>query len=473
MGEQLLSVGIDIGTSTTQLVVCALRLENHASQQRVPRVAIVGQDILYRSRIHRTPLLQPNRIDGPLLRKLLEEEYEKARITKGDVETGVVIITGQAARKENAKEVARHLSDLAGDFVVTTAGADKEAILAGKGAGAFAYSKEHSNKVMNLDIGGGTTNAVIFQNGEVLDTACFDIGGRVLVLDQEGRLLFATQTLLEYAKGEGIWLRIGEPLRIQEAKALACGMTTILKRAILGEPLDNKGARFITNHGFQRNHKPDAITFSGGVADCKDFSQENPYPYCDLGAILGHKVYEMLASTGIPLLEPKETIRGTVIGAGSHTTKISGSTISCDKAVLPLKNIPLLKLKKEQEEQVGKALQREITTSARWLRRELDTKILALCLRGHKGMRYEELAQFARAILEGMETKGEDHPLVVLIEQDLAKALGFLLREINPYQTLVCIDGIAVEEGDYVDIGLPKIQGMVVPVVIKTLLFGS
>lgn len=91
-----------------------------------------------------------------------------------------MIITGETARKENANSVLQAMSGYAGDFVVATAGPDLESIIAGKGAGAQSYSKEYHTSVVNLDIGGGTTNLVLFNDDELLDTACFDIGGRLI-----------------------------------------------------------------------------------------------------------------------------------------------------------------------------------------------------------------------------------------------------------------------------------------------------
>ncbi len=183
MREELLSVGIDIGTSTTQLIFSKLYIENMASNYTVPRIAIVDKEIIYKSNIYFTPLLSQNRIDGEKIRDLIQEEYHKAGIEKPRIQTGAVIITGETARKENAKEVLEYLSDFAGDFVVATAGPDLESIIAGKGAGADIYAKEHNVKVVNIDIGGGTSNIAVFQRGEVIQTGCMDIGGRLIKVD--------------------------------------------------------------------------------------------------------------------------------------------------------------------------------------------------------------------------------------------------------------------------------------------------
>lgn len=64
-------------------------------------------------------------------------------------------------------------------------------------------------------------------------------------------------------------------------------------------------------------------------------------------------------------------------------------------------------------------------------------------------------------------------PVLVVLEQDMAKALGLLLAgQLAGRRQTVCIDGIHVDQGDYVDLGRPVMDGLVIPVVVKTLLFG-
>ncbi len=188
MREELLSVGIDIGTSTTQLIFSKLIVENEASAFTVPRISIVDKEIIYRSDVYFTPLISNTEIDGKKkIKEIIEEEYKKAGINKDDIQTGAVIITGETARKENANDVLHTLSGFAGDFVVATAGPDLESIIAGKGAGAHIYSKEHSTSVVNMDIGGGTSNLALFLRGEVKESGCLDVGGRLIKINPNTR----------------------------------------------------------------------------------------------------------------------------------------------------------------------------------------------------------------------------------------------------------------------------------------------
>lgn len=162
MQETILSVGIDIGTSTTQLIFSRLTIENLASNYTVPRISIVNKEVFYRSGIYFTPLKSQTEIDAAKVKEIIRKEYEKAGRKPEDLQTGAVIITGETARKQNANRVLETLSDMAGDFVVATAGPDLESVLSAKGAGSDRLSEEKREVVANIDIGGGTSNIAFF-----------------------------------------------------------------------------------------------------------------------------------------------------------------------------------------------------------------------------------------------------------------------------------------------------------------------
>ena len=94
MAKSLLSVGLDVGTTSTQMILSRLAVENKASGFAVPKMEITNREILYRSPVHFTPLAAHNLVDAIALRKLIEKEYEAAGITREQVDTGAVIITG-------------------------------------------------------------------------------------------------------------------------------------------------------------------------------------------------------------------------------------------------------------------------------------------------------------------------------------------------------------------------------------------
>ncbi len=77
MREELLSVGIDIGTSTTQLIFSKLIVENTESNFSVPRISIVDKEIIYKSKVYFTPLISNNEINGQQIKDIVENEYKK------------------------------------------------------------------------------------------------------------------------------------------------------------------------------------------------------------------------------------------------------------------------------------------------------------------------------------------------------------------------------------------------------------
>ncbi|RKD27207.1 ethanolamine ammonia-lyase reactivating factor EutA [Caminicella sporogenes] len=475
MKEDILSVGIDIGTSTTQLVFSRITVENTASIGSVPRIKIIDKKIIYKSDIYFTPLRSLKKIDGIEIRKIIEREYAKAGIRPKDVNTGAVIITGETARKENAREVLDILSSFAGDFVVATAGPDLEGIIAGKGAGAAQISKERGVSVVNLDIGGGTTNIAVFKNGEAIDTACLDIGGRLIRLNKDTlEVIYVSSKLKLLAQSIGLNIFEGKRLTLQELNKLAVRMVEILEEVIGIKAKSPELNLMLTNHDLRRNYDIDYISFSGGVAGCiYGADRIDLFEYGDIGIILGQTIKKSNLVRKKNMIKSVETIRATVVGAGSHTTDISGSTITFDERVLPLKNIPILKLSDEDEKLPLRKLAGAIANKLKWFKLENEKQQVALAIKGVKNVSFETIQELSKCIIEGMnEILERNLPLIVIVENDIAKVLGQTLKaQLGYKKDVVCIDSVKVENGDYIDIGNSIANGKVVPVIVKTLLF--
>ena len=475
MKEKILSVGIDIGTTTTQLVFSRLTLENTASLVTVPRIEIIAKEVVFRSTIHFTPLKSQHEIDEQRVRELIEREYQSAGITPEQVQTGAIIITGEAARKQNAESVLRALSGLAGEFVVATAGPTLEGIIAGKGAGAEQESKKRGATVVNLDIGGGTTNIAVFRNGEVLDTACLDIGGRLIRFgDGRGEVNYIADKLRSLTRSMNLSVTENQTLSSGVIETIATRMAGIIEEILGLVPASPQLATMLTDHDLKRDYQIDYVSFSGGVADCINRSQSgDDFRYGDIGVALGRAIANSKIPQQLQVLEAVETIRATVVGAGSHTTAISGSTISVSPGVLPMQNIPVLKLSAEDEtlplEQWGEAILRKV----QWFNLGGEKQNLALAFSGTRNLSFSEVTTLAREIIQGMkEVLCKTCPLVVVIEKDLAKVMGQTLRsQLEFKKDVICIDTIKVENGDYIDIGRELVDGNVVPVIVKTLVF--
>ena len=348
---ELLSVGIDLGTSTTQVILSRLRLENSAGAFAVPRVEIVDKEVVYRSPVHFTPLVSDTRLDGAKIREIVEQEYRAAGVTPDMLQTGAVIITGETARKENAREVLEALAGLAGDFVVATAGPDLESVLAARGAGADKLSERERCCLLHYDIGGGTSNLALLDRGKLLSTGCLDVGGR-LVKVKDGKVAYVSEKVRR-AFPE---LAVGGQASPEALQKAADAMAEALLEAGGLKPPGRWLEHFITHKTAELTAKPTCFSFSGGVADCVWSPPSNDFAYGDMGPILGKTIRRRFEEAGARLLRGAETIRATVVGAGSHATELSGSTIFYRGVEFPLKNLPVVRL--EEGEALPNAMAR-------------------------------------------------------------------------------------------------------------------
>lgn len=455
MSDRLISVGLDVGTTSTQMVVSELEIENRSGSFSVPNLQITDRKICYRSPVHFTPLLDESRVDGEGLKTLVAEEYARAGLTPKKVDTGAVIITGETSRKENAKTVLESLAEFAGEFVVATAGPDLESVLAARGAGAVEYSRETGETVLHMDIGGGTSNLALIRDGVILSTGCLNVGGRLLKFDDTGKILYVSPVvkgLCDFSPGE--------TATEDRVKDLAELLVSALEMAAGLRPATELLTRLTTeNTDMQIPKNPVTVSFSGGVADC--IEKELPFlQFGDMGSVLGQAIRRSRLCKGKYRLG-EETIRATVIGAGCHSTQLSGSTVYYQNISFPLKNLPVVCLPKKIWDQPADALRAFLMEKYA----QSDGPVL-LALQGQLPREYAGIKALAQIISGAL---GQEAAYLAL-EADAAKALGQAICSYLPVDTpCLCLDNLYMTPESYLDVGMPV--GPAVPVVIKTLVF--
>lgn len=467
--EEILSVGIDIGTSTTQLIFSRMLLQNTGGFGKIPQIKVVSKEIIYQSEIYFTPLLSNDKIDGKRVNELIKAEYQKAGIFGEQLTTGAVIITGESSRKKNASQVAEEIAEAAGDFVVATAGPDLESVLAGKGAGSAEISRKQEKIVANLDIGGGTTNICLFEKGEVLDTACLDIGGR-LVKISDGVITYISPKMKKLIDGLEIHLAEGQCANEPELRKLTDRMAELLAEAVGLLPSSDELEFVKTNRLLTTEKQIDLLTFSGGVSTCFHHTGDI-YEYGDIGILLAESISNQKAFRNIEIEEAMETMRATVIGAGNYSMNISGSTVFYTLGALPLKNLPVVRLRLLDENDIGSLA--ENIHKAVQLYKETQQNQIALAMQGVKCPSFSQVQQIAEIIVQQFEKEfTEKEKLIVIFEEDIAKAVGQSLHRADKIgREIICIDGICCDSGDYVDLGEPIASGTVIPAIVKTLVF--
>lgn len=462
--ERLLSVGIDIGTSTTQCVFSALTLTNTASAFSVPRIVITRKEVLYRAPVRLTPLLDGDTIDAQALEGMIRQDYQQAGISPSGIRLGAVIITGEAARKQNARAVTQALSGMAGDFVVATAGPSLEGILAGKGSGAARMSQTGGKSVLNLDVGGGTTNMALFEHGTPAGVGCLDVGGRLICFEGDDETVLSfTQPASLIAQDVGINLRQGMKLGEIQVTAIARRMASVLEEAAGLSPRTSLHEKLTVERSLPQPCEADLCCFSGGVADCVYGYCEGSLPFHDIGGHLGQALASSKFFTDRRVVRPDETGHATVIGAGAYSANVSGSTITYRSMPFPLPSLPVGKVLLKQEEHLER-LEEGIAEQYRMFEGEC-----AIFCEGIHSPSFDFIEAAADRFSRAM---GPFSPKVLILQEDMAKALGQALeRRWGRSTPFLCIDGIALDYGDTIDIGTPLLEGRVIPVVVKTLAF--
>lgn len=438
-------------------------------------MAITGREVLHQSPVFFTPLLDRDTVDAARLESLVRSEYAAAGIQPAQVETGAVIITGETAKKKNADQILAVLAGLAGEFVVSVAGPHVESMISGRGAGAAHYSQVHFTTVTNIDIGGGSANSAIFRSGAVVATAAMNYGGRILEIDgTTSRVRAITEPARFILADCGLRLEVGDTVTLDALRRFSERMADLTVELIEGATSPLAQQLYLTSPA-QVSGRGTVLMFSGGIghyyyAPAPVTTVAEVAIHGDVGPLLAAAIRRHPALAGYRIVEPAETVRATVLGAGTQTVTLSGSTIWAEREILPLRNAPVVR------PEIPSLLERQAVAAAidaavtRW---DIDrrTAVFAIALESGRPLDYNALVELAEALNTFAATMPPERPLVVIIERDYAQALGQTVKASAPHRPLLVIDQVGLAEGDYIDVGTPMLDGRVVPLSVKTLVF--
>lgn len=469
--EQLLSVGIDIGTTTMSMIVSAITIGNTVYGFGIPDIKILEKEVLFRGAVRYTPFSDTGDIDQGRVEHYIVEQFESAGVAPSQIKTGAVIVTGRAAEARNAEKVSQALSRVSGVFVVATAGAHLEAAISGRGSGMAKVSAERKCRTLNLDIGGGTTNVALFHNGVLERTFCFNIGGRILRFSPETRVLSQCPPHAhKVASRLGISLQVGSELSVRDIQRFVDVLAECLLSFISGDV--NELARELSmDNQLDIPVKPaDLVSFSGGVGRLfyRETGGEDLFVFDDLGPSLASSLRRLFSGSGLQIAQPEETLFATVIGAGTHTVGISGSTIYLSNSEdLPLRDNPVISVGDTSLPDWNDTVRLKMAAFS-----ETTGRLPVFFMPSMGRIGFTEVKEKAERIAELANTTALQGPLILLCQDDVGKILGGLLRNrVSAERSIISVDQLFAEEMDYVDIGEPLYGGSVVPVVVKTLVF--
>jgi ethanolamine utilization protein EutA len=467
---ELLSVGVDVGSSTSHLAFSKLVLErDHLSPTR--RFEIRSRDILYEGTIIDTPLLNRDTIDIENLVAFFREEYRRAGIDPQDIRSGAVIVTGETARKQNAKQIVEALSNGAGDFVAAAAGANFESLITALGSGATARSRAYNKTILSCDIGGGTSNMAISRNGEVLSTSCISVGGRLLAADSNGIIWRMDEPAVKVMREIGLHYKIGDRIPTEDLEKIAARFAEALLEVITGPARSSLAKGLMLTDDLHFPDKIDEYSFSGGVAELMYGGNGS---YNDMGRMLADKINSLILKLPSPVIEPASKIRATVIGAGAYSLSISGSSGFMDDAIsFPIKNVPVLRVGVEAGRLSRDHVISEINASFKRFDLREGAEIVALYFKDPVRAYYPELELFAGSIEAALPRSIANRmPIILIFEKDIACSVGNVIRRETGLKTnLLSLDELILTEGDWIDIGEPLVAGQVFPVTVKSLVF--
>ncbi len=466
---RLVSVGVDIGSSTSHLVFSRLLLERLDN-----RYVVSERVVLHESEVLLTPYADDQSIDAAALRVFVDRQYALAQLRPDQIDSGALILTGVAVRRKNARAIGDLFAAQAGKFVAVSAGDALETTLAAFGSGAAARSIREGVRVMNIDIGGGTSKIAVCDKGAVVDLSAIDIGARIVAFDADGKVRRIEEAGARLAVDAGLVLAIGDIPDPAGLQRLVDRMADRLFEALQGPPCSAPAASLLRLPPLVSDRRPDVVSFSGGVAEY--IYGRDQRAYGDLGPALAAAIAQRVRAWGPRIEAPDQGIRATVVGASQYTIQVSGSTIFVQPhSTLPLLNIPVITPALPLQDEVLEVAAIAGAVRAALLRMDLHhgEQAVALCYRWQGSATWARLDAFCRGLAAGLAPMvARGLPMVLVGDGDVGGLVGIHAHsELKLPCPMVSIDGIVLQEFDFIDIGALLDTSGAVPVVIKSLVF--
>ena len=466
---ELSSVGVDIGSSTSHLVFSHLTLERLDN-----RYVVAERRVVHQSEIFLTPYSDDSTIDATALGRFVDEQYRVAAIDPATIDTGALILTGVAMRRSNARAIGELFAAQAGKFVSVSAGDALETTLAAFGSGAVARSIREPGRMMNVDVGGGTSKIAVCEAGEIVELTALDIGARIVSFDPAGRVTRIEEAGRRFAEEAGLSLEVGRTFDPERLGRMIGRMADRLFEAMSRSSLDERTAGLLRLPPLRNERSPDVLTFSGGVSEY--LYEREGRGFGDLGAPLARAILARVEGWGARVEMPDQGIRATVIGASQYTVQVSGGTIFVEpQSVLPLRNVPVIapELPLDRDSVDPERVAAAVSSALARLDLASGERPAALCYRFRESASFARLDGFCRGVIAGLAPLlGRGQPLVLVGDGDIGGLIGIhCVEQLKLPNPVVSIDGVALKEFDFVDIGEMIPASGAVPVVIKSLVF--
>ena len=474
---RLNSVGIDVGSSGTQVIFSRLHLRRLAEDMS-SRYFVVKRETLFQSPVALTPYESETRISDVELGRILDGAYEAAGLSPEDIDAGAVILTGEALRRENSQAIAATVSAKGGDFVCATAGHHMESMLAAFGSGAAAASQDGDKRILNVDIGGGTAKLAILEEGQVKVTAAIHVGGRLQVVDDEGVIIRLDPAGRTHAARAGFDWTLGDKVTSADLDNVADGMAATLIDALVKRPIPQDLENFYLTDPILDWGRIDGVMFSGGVAEYVYRREERDFG--DMGRRLGHALACRLDDDAVPwpVLPAGECIRATALGASEYSVQLSGNTcfISDHAEMLPRRNLQVIQPPYDCLEEIfADDVAKAVKAHRRAFEVDNDDREIALSFHWRGMPAYERMYAFAQGLVSGLDDMiAAGKPLFIVLDGDIAQSLGHILKdELDVPVGVLVIDGVVLWDFDYIDLGKIRLPSRTVPVTIKSLVFSD